>query len=134
MSFMRMCEHIWQGLEYLLKWAFTGLFFFIFVFSTVNSKYVHYKIFADALLRAADLWYQKQLLCQLSHNHCPTEVSLPHTSTRYNTSNNNTYKNQNILKLSLQLTIHERRFHFSWLAVSGLIHVESPWTSGHQIS
>ena len=27
--------------------------------------------FADDWIRTADLWYQKQSLYQLSHNHCP---------------------------------------------------------------
>ena len=27
--------------------------------------------FADDWIRTADLWYRKQLLYQLSHNHCP---------------------------------------------------------------
>ena len=35
------------------------------------SKYVN---IADDLVRTMDLWYQKQLLCQLSHNHCPDQV------------------------------------------------------------
>ena len=39
-----------------------GLFAFIFVFSKVNSKYKHRK-------NTADLWCQKQPLCQLYHNH-----------------------------------------------------------------
>ena len=38
--------------------------FLFCVFSTVNSKYVHF----DSI-RTADLWYQKCLLCRLSHNH-----------------------------------------------------------------
>ena len=28
--------------------------------------------FADDWIRTADLWYQKQPLYQLSHNHCPS--------------------------------------------------------------
>ena len=31
--------------------------------------------FADDWIRTADLWYRKQLLFQLSHNHCPDIVS-----------------------------------------------------------
>ena len=30
-----------------------------------------YIIFVDDWIRTADLWYQKQPLHQLSHNHCP---------------------------------------------------------------
>ena len=53
------------------KWAIPGLFFFIFVVSiqlTVNKCSIN---FADHWIRTADLWYWKQPLYQLSHNHCP---------------------------------------------------------------
>ena len=33
---------------------------------------------ADGWIRTADLWYQKQPLCQLSHNHWPSEICLWH--------------------------------------------------------
>ena len=49
----------------------SGLFFFIFVFSiqlTVNICSIN---FADDWIRTADLRYWKQLLYQLSYNHCP---------------------------------------------------------------
>ena len=55
---------------FFFKWANTGLFLFIFVFSTVNSKCNQCKNLADDWIRTADLWYQKRPLCQLSHNHC----------------------------------------------------------------
>ena len=48
------------------------LFFFIFVFSiqlTVNNAQFN---FADDWIQTVDLWCQKRLLYQLSHNHCPT--------------------------------------------------------------
>ena len=44
--------------------AHSRTLFLFCVFSTVNSKYVHF----DSI-RTADLWYQKCLLCRLSHNH-----------------------------------------------------------------
>ena len=53
---------------------FPASFFFIFVFSTVNSKYVKFKNLADDWIQTADLWYWKQPLCQLSHNHCPYPI------------------------------------------------------------
>ena len=52
------------------KWAILGLFF-IFVFTiqfTVNKCSIK---FANDWIRTADLWYWKQLLYQLCHNHCP---------------------------------------------------------------
>ena len=53
---------------------FQASFFFIFVFSTqltVNKCSIN---FDDGLIRTADLWYWKQLLYQLSHNHCKNLV------------------------------------------------------------
>ena len=37
---------------------------------TVNSKYMFKKV-ADDWIRTRVLWYRKQPLCQLRHNHCP---------------------------------------------------------------
>ena len=45
-------------------WAIPVLFFFVFFFSTVNKIYVDNKKVANVWIRIADLWYQKQLLCQ----------------------------------------------------------------------
>ena len=51
--------------QYFFKWANPGSSFIYFrVFNTVNI------FFADDWIRTADLWRQKQLLYQLSHNHC----------------------------------------------------------------
>ena len=53
------------------KWAIPGLFLFIFVFSIqliINKCSIN---FADDWSRTADLWYRKQPLYQLSHNHFP---------------------------------------------------------------
>ena len=30
--------------------------------------------FTDDCIRTVDLWYRKQLLYQLSYNHCPTDA------------------------------------------------------------
>ena len=52
-----------------LNGLFPASFFFVFVFSTVNSKHVHYKIFAFDWIRTADIrcanWATTtaQLLC-----------------------------------------------------------------------
>ena len=67
-------------LYFFKKWAIPGLFFIIFVFSiqlTVNKYSIN---FANGWIRTADLWYRKQLLYQLSHNHCPTILYLLHIS------------------------------------------------------
>ena len=49
---------------------FPASFFFILVFSVqlIENKS------ANDWIRTADLWYQKQLLYQLRHNHCPTFI------------------------------------------------------------
>ena len=39
-------------------------------FQQLTRIHVHYEILADDWIQIADLLYQKQLLCQLSHNHC----------------------------------------------------------------
>ena len=39
---------------------------------TVNKSSIYKKI-ANDWIRTADLWYLKQPLYQLSHNHCPNE-------------------------------------------------------------
>ena len=64
----------------IFKGPFPASFFFIFVFSTVNSKYVHYKI---SLMTGFDLWYRKRTLCQRGHNHCPPEMYFPIKSWRH---------------------------------------------------
>ena len=56
---------------FLKKWAILGIFFFIFVFSIQLTAYNCSINFADDWIRTTDLWYQKQPLYQLSHNHCP---------------------------------------------------------------
>ena len=61
--------HTLDFLVKFFKWAILGLFFFIFLFNTVDSK-CPIKIFADDWIRTADLWNWKRLLFQLSHNHC----------------------------------------------------------------
>ena len=48
---------------------FQTSFFFIFGFSILLTA----RKIADDWLRTADLWCLKQLVCKLSHNHCPTE-------------------------------------------------------------
>ena len=45
-------------------------------FSTVNSKPCSVENLADDCIQTANLWYRKQLLCQLSHNHCQNFPSL----------------------------------------------------------
>ena len=73
--------------------------------------------FADDWIRTADLWYQKQLLYQLTHNHIPhlsTVISScrmsgggsviirnPKTSTRQDLSAD--YKNQEIIQVNVGL-------------------------------
>ena len=52
----------------LLRWAIPGLFFFNFVFSTVQLVD---KVFADVWIWTVDLLCQKRPLNQLSHNHWP---------------------------------------------------------------
>ena len=48
-----------------------GLIFYFRLFNTVDSKQM-FKNFADDSIRTADIWYWKQPIYQLSHNHCPT--------------------------------------------------------------
>ena len=50
---------------------FPASFTFIFVFSTFKSMFTFIIKFANDCIQTADLCYRKQLLCQLSHNHCP---------------------------------------------------------------
>ena len=52
----------------MLKMGYSGLFFFIFVFSTVICSIQN---FVDDWISTADLWYRKRPLCQLSHSYCP---------------------------------------------------------------
>ena len=64
------CKYYWLKESCFFKWAISGLFFFILVFSiqlTVNKSSIK---FADGWIRTADLWYRKLPLYQLSHNHC----------------------------------------------------------------
>ena len=51
-----------------------AFFLYFRLFNTVDSKH-SIQIFADDWIRIADLWNCKQLLYQLSHNHCPGHVS-----------------------------------------------------------
>ena len=47
--------------------------FYSHLSKTVNSKQQMLNIhFADDWIQTMDLWYWKQLLYQLSHNHCPS--------------------------------------------------------------
>ena len=56
---------------------FPASFSFIFVFSNkVNSKQMFYNKFASVWIWTAHLWYQKRMLCQLSHNHCPNDLKI----------------------------------------------------------
>ena len=41
------------------------------LFNTIGSKQMFHIMFANDWIRTADIWCQKQLLYQLSHNHCP---------------------------------------------------------------
>ena len=41
------------------------------LFNTVDSKQTFNINFANDWIRTTDLWYHKQPLYQLSHNHCP---------------------------------------------------------------
>ena len=54
---------------------FPALLILIYAFSTTtnssDSSSVTY-IFANGWIQTADLWFQKQLLCRLCYNHCPT--------------------------------------------------------------
>ena len=53
-----------------------SLFLYFCLFNTqltVNKCSIN---FADDWIRTADLWYWKQLLYQLSHNHCPSRMKL----------------------------------------------------------
>ena len=51
---------------------FPASFFLYFrLFNIVDRKQMFNLIFADGWIRTVDLWYRKQLLYQLSHNHCP---------------------------------------------------------------
>ena len=58
-----------------LNGPFPASFCFIFVFSIQLTKTMFKINFADDGIRTADLRCQKQLLRQLSHNHCPYNVS-----------------------------------------------------------
>ena len=62
------------------KWAIPGLFLFIFIFSIqlIINKQMFNITFADDWSRTADLWYQKRLLYQLSHNHFHWRVVVTH--------------------------------------------------------
>ena len=48
-----------------------GLFFFLFVFINTDLIQLIVKKFANDLIQTADLWYQKRVLYQPYHNHCP---------------------------------------------------------------
>ena len=43
---------------------------------TVNKCSIYKYIFADDWIQTEDLWYRKQLLYKLSHNHCPAVVNV----------------------------------------------------------
>ena len=58
-------------IKVFLNGQFPASFFFNFVFSIFNSKYIHYNF-----CRTPDLWYQKQPLYQLSHSKCTTRIHL----------------------------------------------------------
>ena len=51
--------------------------FLYFLLSAFNSKLFHIWI------RTADLWRRKQRVCQLSHNRCPSLLSLLLSASRY---------------------------------------------------
>ena len=63
--------HETKSITHLFLWALTGLFFFIFVFSTASSKHMVCIKFCQWMDSNWDLWWWEQPLCQLSHNHCP---------------------------------------------------------------
>ena len=54
----------------ILKWAISGLFFYTFVFSTINSKTCSMLNLADDWIWTKCPWYEKQPILQLSHKHC----------------------------------------------------------------
>ena len=56
-----------------LKWAIPGLFFFIFrlFYKKLKVNKCSIKV-AVGWIRTQALWYWKQQLCQLRHNHCPS--------------------------------------------------------------
>ena len=55
---------------------FPASFFFMFVLSTEFFNTAVSKNIADDWIRTADLWYRKQRLYLLRHNHCPWTESL----------------------------------------------------------
>ena len=57
-------------LTYLLsKRAIPGIFHYVRLFNTVDSKKLFNVNFVDDWIWTSDLWCQKQPLCQLCHNH-----------------------------------------------------------------
>ena len=68
--------HLRWATFFLKKWANHGLFFVFTMQLTLNKCFI-WK-FTNDLIWTADLCCQKQLLYQLSHNHCPMRSNLLH--------------------------------------------------------
>ena len=84
---------IFHGPIIRTTWAITGLFFFICLFSTVNS--VHIPIcsnfnFETDWIQTSDLWNQERPLCQLSHNHWQSHRMSPDSNYYLKSSKKNT--------------------------------------------
>ena len=54
-----------------LKGPFSASFSLFRLFNTVDRKQMFNINIANDWIQTADLWYQKELLYELSHNHCP---------------------------------------------------------------
>ena len=89
LSLAKILSLFWPNIQLLLpqlvlycqnffKWPNPGLFFLYFrLFNTVDRKCLIY-IFADDWIQTTDLWSQKRLLYQLSHNHSPSVRNFKH--------------------------------------------------------
>ena len=89
LSLAKILSLFWPNIQLLLpqlvlycqnffKWTNPGLFFLYFrLFNTFDCKCLIY-IFADDWIQTTDLWSQKRLLYQLSHNNSPSVRNFNH--------------------------------------------------------
>ena len=64
---------------YYLHWLKSQsrpVFLYFCFFNSVDCNIIGNIKFADDWIWIADLWYQKQTLYQLCHNHCPQEIKV----------------------------------------------------------
>ena len=67
-------DNVFEMSQFFLKMGHSRPLFCLF--NTVDSKQMFNINFANDWIQTADLWYQKQLLYQLSHNHWPWYVTV----------------------------------------------------------